>query len=67
MDICYTLRVFGVPLDGPVWLLGDKQSVITSLTIPHSQLGKRHNALSYHRVREAVTSKILYFCKIDDN
>jgi hypothetical protein len=64
MDIRYTLRAFGVPLDGPAWLLGDNQSVITSSTIPHSQLGKRHNALSYHRVREAVASKILYFCKI---
>jgi hypothetical protein len=64
MDIRYTLRAFGVPLDGPAWLLGDNQSVITSSTIPHSQLGKRHNALSYHRVREAVASKILNFCKI---
>ena len=52
-------------MDGPAWLLGDNQLGITSSTIPHSQLGKRHNALSYHRVREAVASKILYFCKID--
>jgi hypothetical protein len=61
--IHYTLCAFGVPLDRPAWLLGDKQSVITSPTIPHSQLGKRHNALSYHRVRERVAPKILYFFK----
>ena len=28
--------------------------VVTSGGIPHSTLGKRWNALSYHRVREAV-------------
>ena len=36
MDIRYTLRMLGIPLDGPAWLFGDNQSVITSLTIPHS-------------------------------
>jgi hypothetical protein len=65
MDICYTLHAFGVPLDGPALLLGDNQSVIMSSTFPHSQLGKRHNALSYHHACDAVASKILYFCKID--
>ena len=64
MDITYTLKAMGVPMDGPTWLLGDNESVITSSTIPHSQLGKRHNALSYHRVREAVAAGVLYFCKI---
>ncbi len=54
IDLRYTLRSFGVPLDGPAWLFGDNQSVVTSSTIPHSTLSKRWNALSYHRVREAV-------------
>ena len=39
-------------------MFGDNQSVITSSTIPHSRLSKRHNALSYHRVREAIVAKI---------
>jgi len=64
MDLRYTLRALGVPLDGPAWLLGDNQSVITLSTIPHSQLRKRWNVLSYHRVREAVAMKVMYFCKI---
>jgi hypothetical protein len=34
MDIHYTLCVFAVPLDGPAWLIGANQSVITSSTIP---------------------------------
>eukprot|EP00977_Amphora_coffeiformis_P023040 scaffold12128_cov105-Amphora_coffeaeformis.AAC.1 len=54
IDLCYTLRSFGVPLDGPAWLFGDNKSVVTSSAIPHSTLGKRWNALSYHCVREAI-------------
>ena len=61
MDLRYTLRSYGVPRDGPAWLFGDNQSVITSSTIPHSQLAKRWNALSYHRVREAVAAGIVRF------
>jgi hypothetical protein len=61
MDLRYCLRMLGVPLDGPAWMFGDNQSVITSSTIPHSQLSKRWNALSYHRVREAIAAKILRF------
>ena len=46
-------------------MFGDNQSVITSSTIPHSNLNKRHNALSYHRVREAISAKVMYFIHID--
>lgn len=64
MDLRITLMSMGVPLDGPSWMLGDNQSVITSSTIPKSMLNKRHNALSYHRVRAAIAAKIIQFCKI---
>ena len=46
------------------YLLGDNQSVITNSTLPHSMLSKRHNALSYHRVRSAVAGGFLKFCYI---
>ena len=46
-------------------MFGDNQKVITSSTIPHSTLSKCWNALSYHRVREAVASGILRFHFID--
>jgi hypothetical protein len=65
MDLRYTLRMMGIPIDGPAWMFGDNQSVITSSNIPHSSLNKRHNALSYHRVREAISAGILYFIHID--
>ena len=61
IDLRYTLRSFGVPLDGPAWMFGDNRSVVTSSTIPHSTLGKRWNALSYHRVREAIAGGWLRF------
>jgi hypothetical protein len=61
MDLKYTLRMMGVPLDGPAWMFGDNQSVLTSANVPHSSLNKRHNALAYHRVREAISAKVLYF------
>ena len=54
LDLRYTLRMMGLPIDGPYWLFGDNSSVITSSTTPHSTLNKRHNALSYHRLRESI-------------
>ena len=35
--------------------------MVTSSTLPHSTLGKRHNILAYHPVREAIASKILAY------
>ena len=65
IDLRTTLRYLGVPIQGKAYMFGDNQSVITSSTIPHSRLSKRHNALSYHRVREAIVAGILKFFHID--
>ena len=43
------------------YMFGDYKSVVTSSTIPQSILNKRHNMLSYHRVRETLTANILEF------
>jgi hypothetical protein len=67
IDLRYTIRMLGVPLDGPAWMFGDNESVVKSATIPHSSLMKRHNALAYHRVREAIAAKVLCFCHIPGN
>ena len=64
LDLRYTLRMMGIPLDGPSWLFGDNSSVITSSTIPHSTLNRRHTALSYHRVRESIASKVIHFLHV---
>jgi hypothetical protein len=46
-------------------MFGDNKSVVTSSTIPHSKLNKRHNALLYHRVREAIAAETIDFLHID--
>jgi hypothetical protein len=38
------------------YMFGDNESVINSSTQPHSKLHKRHNALSFHHVHEAIAS-----------
>lgn len=65
IDLRTTLRYLGVPINGKSFLFGDNKSVITNATLPHSMLKKRHNALSYHRVREAIAANIISFNKID--
>ena len=60
-DLRYTLRMFGVPVDYYSYMFGDNQAVVTQSTIPQSQLAKRHNALAYHYVREAVASGAIRF------
>jgi hypothetical protein len=46
-------------------MFGDNQAVVMNSSIPHSSLNKRHNALSYNRVREMITAKILGYYWID--
>ena len=43
------------------YMFGDNKSVVTSDTIPNSHFSKRHNIMSYHRVREAIAAKIISF------
>jgi hypothetical protein len=40
MDLRYTLRMMGIPIDGPAWMFGDNFSVIISSTLPQSTLNK---------------------------
>ena len=55
------MRYLGVPIKTKSYLFGDNRSVVTSSTLPHSTWGKRHNLLAYHRVREAIASKIIAY------
>ena len=56
-----TLRYLGVRIEEPSFLFGDNESVVKSSTVPHSLLSKRHHALSYHTVREAIAAGIVEF------
>ena len=53
--------MLGVSVECPSVMLGDNLAVINSASIPEDTLKKRHNALSYHRVREAIAAKVLKF------
>ena len=61
IDLCNTLRYLGVPINPTSYMFGDNESVVNSSSIPHAKLHKRHTALSFHRVHEAVASKYVTF------
>ena len=55
----YKLRMMGVPLNGPTSVSCDNQSVVKNSTAPESVLKKWHNAIAYHRSREAQAAGII--------
>ena len=61
----YKLRMFGVPIDGPANVFCDNNGVVKNTTIPASMLAKKHNAINYHAIHEAVAAKILRVGKED--
>jgi len=65
VDLRLTLRYLGVPIHEKSYLFRDNKSVVDSSAKPHSKLHKQHNALSFHWVREAVTSRYVSFTFID--
>ena len=67
VDMRTSLRYLGVPIYEKSYLFGDNRSVVDSSTVPDSKLHKRHQALSWHRVREAIASGMLEFHHIPGN
>jgi hypothetical protein len=55
VEVRYILWSLGVALDGSELMLGDSMSVVLNTTVPSSVLKKKHNAIAYHRVREATS------------
>jgi hypothetical protein len=52
-----TLHYVGIPIREKSYVFGDNKTVIDASSTPHAKLHKRHNALSFHCVQEAVASK----------
>ena len=69
IDLRNTLRYLRVPVCEKSYMFGDNESVVNSSSIPHAKLHKRHTALSFHHVCEAVASKYVgfYFLPGADN
>jgi hypothetical protein len=61
----YKLRMFGVPLDGPTNVFCDNEAVTKNAIYPESTLKKKHNAIAYHRTREAVAAGTIRVTKED--
>jgi hypothetical protein len=57
--------MFGVPIEGPANVFCDNHGVKTNVSIPESTLMKKHNAINYHAVREAMAAGILRVGKED--
>ena len=69
INIRLQFRYLGAPVAPTTYLFGDNASVVQSASIPHSRLSKRHVALSYHCVREAIAAGLIKFGHIpgDEN
>jgi len=65
VSLRYKLRMFGVPIFGPANVFCDNAGVVKNASIPESTLSKKHNAINYHTVREAVAAKIMRVGKED--
>ena len=63
VSLRYKLRMFGVPIDGPTNVYCDNQGVVKNTSLPESTLSKKHNAINYHTVREAVAAGIMRVAK----
>ena len=63
-ELRYKLRMLGVPIDRSTTMYGDNMAVVLNTTVPSSQLKKKHNAIAYHRVREAIAAQIVRFAHI---
>jgi hypothetical protein len=64
LEVRYIYGSLGVALDGPTLMLGDNMSVVLNTAVPLSVLKKKHNAIAYHRIREAIAARIMSFAYI---
>jgi hypothetical protein len=54
----YKLRMMGIPVLGPANVYCDNESVFKNCAYPESSLKKKHNAIAYHKTREAQAARI---------
>jgi hypothetical protein len=61
LDLRITLRYLGVPIRDHSYMFGDNEAVVNSSTRFDAKLHKRHSALSFHRVREAIAARVVRY------
>jgi hypothetical protein len=57
--------MFGIPTDGATNVYCYNNGVVVNSTHPGSTLKKKHNAIVYHRVREAATAGTIHLANED--
>ena len=58
----YKLKMMGVPLDGPIVILADNQSVVVNASHPPSVLKKKSVSIAYHFCREHAARGTVQVC-----
>ena len=53
----YKLRMMGIPVETPIYVYGDNQSVLANMTISDSALKKKFQSSAYHFVHEGALCK----------
>ena len=56
IELCYKLRMFGIPVDEPAFIHGYNQSVLSNTTLPQSMLKKKSQSIAFHFVREVFAA-----------
>ena len=54
--LCYKLSMFGIPIDEPVFIYGDNQSVLVNALAPESTLKKKIQSIAFHFIREGCAT-----------
>ena len=55
------MRYLGAPIGAKSFLFGGNRPVVSSATLPHSTLTKKHNILAFDRATEAIVAKLMAF------
>ena len=59
IDLRNTLQHLGIPVRSKSFVFRDNRSAVDSSMTPYAKIYKRHVALSFHHVREAIVTKII--------
>ena len=59
IDLRNTLWYLRVPIRKKSFVFGDNNTVVNGSVVLHAKINKRHVALSFHIVREAIVAKIV--------
>ena len=61
--LCYKLRMFGIPVEGPMNVFCDNEAMFKTTTIPESTLKRKHNSICDHCCHKAVAARVMRVAK----